>query len=1168
MRWLRSFFILLLVAAGLPLLVLGGVCVGLNTGGGRAFAERQINHFLAPGISISGLSGHFPADIKLTTLTLADSTGVWLSGQNLELRWQPAAILRGGIAVTSLSAAALDIARLPVTGQSTSTSTTAGGLPAWRLDVARLSVPALNLGPALAGTPTTLTLTGAAHFQGNTRGGVTLKATAQQGGADYTLDGAIDPQTVSAKLHIAEPPDGLLAHLAGTQGQGPFVLNAALAGPRGAAALTFDMALGAARLNGTGTLGLNPRNPSADVVFNLPALAPMGALAGQTVAGSATLHLVLAAQNGVTRIAFSGGTTLTAGPYGLAKLTGPAGHFSLAADLRGRVLNIRQFDASGASFQMSATGRLAPAAVNLQMQLALPRLGAFFPGISGSATGTGSITGAPGDYAAKAVLTGNAAEKNIPSGPFSIVLDARHLPRLPEGTLTASGALENAPLTLDAAFSRDAKGAAVFTINKATWRSLNAQADLAMAPGATLPNGTAQLSIGRLDDFARFSPLPLSGRVAADFSYSAANILKLKIDAQNLVTAPRLGAVNATLSATGPAAALAVRGQASTRKPGSAPAQMALAGVVNLETRTATLAAFTAAWQQMNAVLQGPAQLSAQSGITLRHLALEVNGGRVALDGTLTPRLDDAKLNIQNLPASLASLFVPGLKATGTLAASATLSGSLAEPAGQITFNAQNIKLHAGPAAAMPAVAFSGSATVAGASARVKAALTAGSDMDLAADGLVPLTATGALNLHVNGRGDLRLLDPLLAAHETMVRGMVTADMTLTGTPATPLASGSATLADGSVQDIGTGLNLTHMAARMQAAGTLLTLQSFQATAGAGQLTGHGTVDLGTPDMPLDIILTATNASPISSDILSGSVDAALSLTGALQGNMLLAGNVNIKKANINIAQSLPPSVADLPITNAGEPPPPPSTPPPDIGLDLRVTGRNQIFVRGNGIFAELGGDAHITGTLAAPIPEGGFELIRGYVSLTGKNLNFTKGSVSFNGAGFMPALDLEATSTSTSNVTATLIVGGTAAKPVITLSSTPPLPSDEILAQLLFGQSATSLSPFQTASLAAALAQIAGLGGGLPNPLDSVRDALGLNELSLSSNASGPPSVEAGRYVAPGVYLGATQATNGQGTQATVEINLTKGLKLQSSTGTSRTGNSSSVGLTYQFNY
>jgi translocation and assembly module TamB len=275
---------------------------------------------------------------------------------------------------------------------------------------------------------------------------------------------------------------------------------------------------------------------------------------------------------------------------------------------------------------------------------------------------------------------------------------------------------------------------------------------------------------------------------------------------------------------------------------------------------------------------------------------------------------------------------------------------------------------------------------------------------------------------------------------------------------------------------------------------------------------------------------------------------------------MRLAGQVTINGANINIPKSLPPSVANLPIINRGETPPPPPPSPPNVALNLLVRARDKIFVRGDGLFAELGGRLQITGTAADPDPEGGFTLIRGDFALAGKNLQFTSGTVSFNGDGFMPTLDLEATATS-NNVTSTLVVGGTAAQPTITLTSTPPAPSDEILANLLFGTGTQNLTAFQAASLAAALAQLSGVGGG-GNPLDSVRSALGLDQLSLGGSGSGPPSIEAGRYVAPGIYVGATQAT--------VEINLYKGLKLDTATGTSGSGSgaASSVGLTYQFNY
>jgi translocation and assembly module TamB len=556
-----------------------------------------------------------------------------------------------------------------------------------------------------------------------------------------------------------------------------------------------------------------------------------------------------------------------------------------------------------------------------------------------------------------------------------------------------------------------------------------------------------------------------------------------------------------------------------------------------------------------------------QPGLAIQHMALGLNGGSIKLDGTLTPRIN-VRLAIQNMPAGLAALFAPTIQATGTLAATAAITGTPQNPAGRLTLNANAIHLRTGPAASLAPADLTATANIANHAANILLRLTAGPSLALNAAGIVPLNQTGSINLHLGGAADLRLTDPILAAAGTTLRGTITPDVTVTGTPAAPRANGTVTLAGGSVENIGSGLNLTKIAAAIAGSGRMITLQNFAATAGAGTITGHGTVDLGQPNYPIDLTLAAANATPVASDIVTETLDAALQLKGALLGAMALSGSVDIRKANINIPKSLPPSVANLPIHNRGAPVSAPPPPPPPVALDLLIRAKNQIFVRGDGLFAELGGKLRITGTAASPEPEGGFTLIRGDFSLAGKNLQFTQGTVSFNGAGFMPTLDLEATST-TPTITATLIVGGTAAAPTITLTSAPPEPSDAILAQLLFGTGTQNLTAFQAASLAAALAQLSGVGGGA-NPLDSVRSALGLDELSLGGSGSGPPSVQAGRYVAPGVYVGATQATNGQGTQATVQINLYKGLKLQTATGTSGSGsgNASSVGLTYQFNY
>jgi len=156
-----------------------------------------------------------------------------------------------------------------------------------------------------------------------------------------------------------------------------------------------------------------------------------------------------------------------------------------------------------------------------------------------------------------------------------------------------------------------------------------------------------------------------------------------------------------------------------------------------------------------------------------------------------------------------------------------------------------------------------------------------------------------------------------------------------------------------------------------------------------------------------------------------------------------------------------------------------------------------------------------------------------------------------------------------------TLTVSGSAKDPKITLSSVPDMPQDEILAQLLFNTSTSKLSPLQLAEIAAALAQLSGATSSF-DPLGSIRSTLGLDRLSVGSNSSGNPTLEAGSYLARGVYVGAKQSASGGGSQATVQIDLAKGLKLEttagsgssSATGSTSSADAASVGLTYQFEY
>ena len=111
-----------------------------------------------------------------------------------------------------------------------------------------------------------------------------------------------------------------------------------------------------------------------------------------------------------------------------------------------------------------------------------------------------------------------------------------------------------------------------------------------------------------------------------------------------------------------------------------------------------------------------------------------------------------------------------------------------------------------------------------------------------------------------------------------------------------------------------------------------------------------------------------------------------------------------------------------------------------------------------------------------------------------------------------------------------------------------------------------------------ATLASLTGVAPTLANPLDSLRDALGLDRLTIGAGSS----LEAGRYVGRDVYVGARQNVTGTGTQAVVQVDLAKGLKLEATAGTSTAGtatgpsatgaggsaDTASVGIKYQFEY
>jgi translocation and assembly module TamB len=124
------------------------------------------------------------------------------------------------------------------------------------------------------------------------------------------------------------------------------------------------------------------------------------------------------------------------------------------------------------------------------------------------------------------------------------------------------------------------------------------------------------------------------------------------------------------------------------------------------------------------------------------------------------------------------------------------------------------------------------------------------------------------------------------------------------------------------------------------------------------------------------------------------------------------------------------------------------------------------------------------------------------------------------------------------------ITIKGTAAKPDITLSSNPVLPNDEVLSQVLFGSSASQLSPLQAAQLASALTALAS-GGGF-DVIGGIRSFARLDRLALVGGGTSGVSVAGGKYIGDKFYVEVAGGGR-EGPSAEVEYRITRNLSLTS---------------------
>ena len=218
------------------------------------------------------------------------------------------------------------------------------------------------------------------------------------------------------------------------------------------------------------------------------------------------------------------------------------------------------------------------------------------------------------------------------------------------------------------------------------------------------------------------------------------------------------------------------------------------------------------------------------------------------------------------------------------------------------------------------------------------------------------------------------------------------------------------------------------------------------------------------------------------------------------------------------------------------------------------------MFVRGRGLDAELGGELRLLGSTASVQPAGAFELIRGRLEILGKRLNLSEALVQLEGE-LVPFIRIIA-STENDGITSGVVIEGRATEPKVTFTSSPALPEEEVLAQLLFGQSLQNLSALQALQLANAVATLAGRGG--EGVVGRLRKGFGLDNLDVKTDAAGGVSLTAGKYISKNIYSEVTVDQAGQ-SQINLNLDVTKSIALR---GRASSDGSTGLGIVLEKNY
>lgn len=1096
-------------------------------------------------VTIDGFQGALSSQASLKQMTIADDSGVWLTLKDVKLDWSRSALLSGQIEISELSAGEIDLERMPQ-GQPAPSLPSAEATPLKlpelpvSITIKGIAADRIVLGPSVLGQPVEgslsadLTLAGgegAAHLNlqrsdAGPEGHVTLSAGFSNATdvLDLSLDAAEGAGGIAASLlHVPGAPASSLT----IQGKGPLSKFAATVN------LSTD---GQTRLAGQVSLADDAqgnRSFAADLSGDpTPVFLPDYA---RFFGPNLALKLK--------------GTRQSDGALAVDDLT-----------LQAQAMNLHGAMAFGANGQ--------PQRLNLVGTVGLGADPVTLPVASSTPIRLHQADLKLNYDASRSdVWTFDATVSGLDSGSLTAGLlrlsaEGRLQERLFDGTASfTASALQPKDDALAAALGSTIKGSADFSWNSAT--SGFQIGNLALeAPGYAIStkgqigqlaslNGSVA---GHYDDLSRLSGLagrPLSGAARFELAGSAdplTGAFDLKGDVlgsgltvgvaelDHLLTGESrvdisarrdqggtvlrqltltAGALSADLTGKIASAGADLSGQLSfpdlsalgSGYGGSLTADAAFTGTFEAGSLTATAQGqdLSIGQAQADKILRG------KSALTTR-LVLTPQGMQI----------DTARIETPELTAS----------ATGTVSGAAR----------DLTISARMANLGLLYPEFPGALAITGTARQDAAGTALDLAAKGPGQIDARINGSVSADLSQA-DLAISGTATAALANALIAPRSTS--GALRFDLRLNGPLALSSLSGPVSISGGRLADPAQTFGLQDLNATARLGGARAQITGKASVTTGGSISLSGSVGMTAP-YQADLTVLLGGVGLKDPQLYSTTADGSVTFRGPALGGATIAGDVALGRTELRIPSTGFGADGNMPgLQHRNEPAAVKATrvraglgaartsgaAGPAYGLAVRISAPNQVFVRGRGLDAELGGSLVLGGTTANIAPSGAFNLLRGRLDILGRRLVLSEAQLQMQGA-LVPYVHIVA-SVESDGVTSSVVVDGDATDPTVTFTSTPDLPQEEVIARLLFNRGLENISAFQAVQLAGAVATLAGKGG--EGVAGAIRSKSGLDNLDVQADATGNTSVTAGKYLSDKTY---SEVTVDQSGKSSISLN------------------------------